>query len=83
MVVALRALDAALAEPKGTQRGVRRSLPAFLETIAAREPEASWYPRVSLRRTLTRDGGGATILFTGSEPLREGRFERCLRKLET
>ncbi len=40
MVAALRALDAALAEPNMTRQGLRRSLLAALEAIAARGPEA-------------------------------------------
>ena len=39
MVAVLRALDAALAEPKVTRQGLRRSLLAALAAIAARGPE--------------------------------------------
>lgn len=40
MVATLRALDAALAEPKVTRQGLRRKMLAELEAIAARGPEA-------------------------------------------
>ena len=40
MVAALRALDAALAEPKVNRQGLRRRMLAALEAIAARGPEA-------------------------------------------
>ena len=40
MVAALRALDAAMAEPKVTRQGLRRGMLAALEAIASRGPEA-------------------------------------------
>ena len=40
MVAALRALDAAVAEPTVTRQGLRRKMLAALEAIAARGPEA-------------------------------------------
>ena len=40
MVAALRALDAALAEPKVTRQGLRRRMLAALALIAQRGPEA-------------------------------------------
>ncbi len=45
MVAAVRALDAALAEPKVTQRGLRQRMLAAYAAMAARGPEA-----VPLRR---------------------------------
>jgi hypothetical protein len=46
MLAALRALDAALAEPKVTRPGLRRQLLAALAAIAERGPEA-----IELRHT--------------------------------
>ncbi len=40
MVAALRAFDAALAEPKVTKRGLRQGMLAAFAAIAARGPEA-------------------------------------------
>ena len=40
MVAALRALDAAMAEPKVTRHGLRRRMLAALALIAQRGPEA-------------------------------------------